>query len=217
MGVMVELVSAGEYGVREEFDAAVPWAGQVFYYGVVAIDAAGNRGAVSNLIAAHIEEATTTRIALPLSQEEMVESSIGSSWFLDRNSVALVGGVILVVVTLVIGLLVRARRSSKPAEDKESHRGAVDTYEAGFYPDIKISASVNPKLDGSQEVYDWLEGSQGSSVSRPETAASTEESTASTDEEPASPNHHQQPPSSATTVQGGERYSFSYPPPQHGS
>jgi len=91
----------------------------------------------------------------------------------------------------------------------------VDTYEAGFYPDIKISASVNPKLDGSQEVYDWLEGSQGSSGSRPETAASTEESTASTDEEPASPNHHQQPPNSAT-VQGGERYSFSYPPPQHG-
>jgi len=124
----VELVSAGEYGVREEIDAAVPWAGQVFYYGVVAIDAAGNRGAVSNLIAAHIEEATTTaRIALPLSQEEMVESSIGSSWFLDRSSVALaggvVGGVILVVVTLVVGLLVRARRSSKPAEDKESHRG----------------------------------------------------------------------------------------------
>ena len=222
--VMVELVPAGEYGVEEEIDAAVPWAGQVFYYGVVAIDEEGNRGAVSNLIAAYIKEATTTmRIALPLSQEEMVESSIGSSWFLDRNSVALaggvVGGVILVVVTLVIGLLLRARRSSKPAEDKESHRGAGDTYEAGFYPDIKISASVvNPKLDGSQEVYDWLEGSQGSSGSRPETAASTEESTASTDEEPASPNHHQQPQTSAAAAaQGGERYSFSYPPSQQNS
>ena len=216
--VVVELVPAGEYGVAEQIDAAVPWAGEVFYYAVVAIDKAGNRGDVSNIVAAFIEEATTTvRLALPLSQEEMIESSIGSSWFLDRNSVALaggvVGGVILVVVTLVIGLLVRARQtSSKPADDKESHGGAVDTYEAGFYPDIKISAAANPKLDGSREVYDWLEGSQGSSGSRPETAASTEESTASTgeDDEPGSPNHHQK---QQPTTQPGDRYSFSYPPP----
>jgi len=207
--VMVETDSAGVFGALEQMSAGVPWAGQTFYYGVVAMDAAGNRGPVSNLVAAFIIEATTPRLALPLAQdEERVEPSLGSSWLLDRNSVALaggvVGGVILVIVILVIGLLVKARRTSKP-EDKT--RGVLDTYEAGFYPDIKISASVNPKMDGSQEVYDWLEGSQGSSGSRPETAASTEESMASTGEEEESPVHH----TSAPVSRQVDNYSITLP------
>ena len=41
-----ESLVAQPYGSLESLEAGVPWAGQLFYYGVVALDAAGNHGPV---------------------------------------------------------------------------------------------------------------------------------------------------------------------------
>ena len=188
---MVDMGEAGQYGDMETLQARVPYLGQTFYYGVVAVDGVGNIGEVSNLVEVFIHHISTTQAPLPLTQEgeemlpDLATTSLGhTSWLLDRDSMVLVGGVvggvILVVVSLVIGLLLRAKKKSRGPDKGET--GGVDTYEAGFYPDIKISASVATS-SGAREVYDWLEGSQGSTGSRPETAASTEESTASNGEE----------------------------------
>ena len=42
-----ESLVAKPFGSLESLEAGVPWAGQLFYYGVVAVDAAGNQGPVS--------------------------------------------------------------------------------------------------------------------------------------------------------------------------
>ena len=42
-----ESLVAQPFGSLESLEAGVPWAGQLFYYGVVAVDAAGNQGPVS--------------------------------------------------------------------------------------------------------------------------------------------------------------------------
>lgn len=47
-------------GTRQRASVNVPWANDVFYYGLVAIDRVGNVGPVSNLIPVFIPEVTTT-------------------------------------------------------------------------------------------------------------------------------------------------------------
>jgi hypothetical protein len=51
------------YGDRQECSVGVPWPGQMFYYGVVAVDESGNRGEMSNIVTVRIdkkEEPTVT-------------------------------------------------------------------------------------------------------------------------------------------------------------
>ena len=52
--------SPGKFGSREKSVVRVPWPNEVFYYAVVAIDEAGNRGEISNKVAVYIHEEPTT-------------------------------------------------------------------------------------------------------------------------------------------------------------
>ena len=52
--------SPGKFGAREKSVVRVPWPNEVFYYAVVAIDEAGNRGEISNKVAVYIHEEPTT-------------------------------------------------------------------------------------------------------------------------------------------------------------
>ena len=47
-------------GKREDCTVGVPWPNQLFYYGLVGIDAEGNRAEVSNIVSIFIKEETTT-------------------------------------------------------------------------------------------------------------------------------------------------------------
>merc|ERR1719376_165147 len=49
-----------EYGNRQACQVGVPWPNEVFYYALVAIDDAGNRSPISNLISAYIYEPPST-------------------------------------------------------------------------------------------------------------------------------------------------------------
>ena len=58
------------YGQRQECTVGVPWPGQTFFYAIVAVDDAGNRGEISNVVTVRIdkkEEPTVT--LLPFTDE----------------------------------------------------------------------------------------------------------------------------------------------------
>ena len=49
-----------DYGQLQTCTVGVPWPNEVFYYALVAFDAAGNRSPISNVISVYIYEAPTT-------------------------------------------------------------------------------------------------------------------------------------------------------------
>ena len=59
----VAVPTPGPAGTAETALVSLPWPNEVFYYGMVAIDEAGNRGLVSNLVAAFAREVVVARSA----------------------------------------------------------------------------------------------------------------------------------------------------------
>ena len=49
-----------EYGARQTCTVGVPWPNEVFYYAIIAIDDAGNKSPISNVISIYIHEELTT-------------------------------------------------------------------------------------------------------------------------------------------------------------
>jgi calcium-activated chloride channel regulator 4 len=149
-----ESLSAQAYGTAESLEAGVPWAGQRFYYGVVGVDTAGNRGPVSNLVAAFIEEATTTPLTTQPAPSLQREEG-GGALVQKRDQVvlgAVLAGSLVVLVSLVVVWLV-ARRRRAPV-GKAGEQG--DTYQAGGYmPDPRSSKAR--EAEGCDGVYSWLE------------------------------------------------------------
>merc|ERR1712062_762188 len=113
----------------------VPSTNQIFYYAIISYDQAGNQSPVSNIISASIEEVVSTTDSTTLSPATL---RLGSqSWLLNTNTIlaiaATAGGVLVIIFSAVIFMICRARRNT----EKKS-QDVTDTYEAGFYPDIKI-------------------------------------------------------------------------------
>ncbi len=65
-------------GTKQEATVSLPWANELFFYALVAVDEAGNRGAVSNLATAYIVEITTTTV-MEMSFKVVNDSSNGLS------------------------------------------------------------------------------------------------------------------------------------------
>ena len=153
--------------------AGLPWTNQIFYYAIVSYDQAGNRSPVSNLVSVMIEEIITSTETSTVSPATL---RLGSqSWLLNTNTIlaiaATAGGVLIIIFTVVIVMICRARRNT----EKKS-KDSVDTYEAGFYPEIKISkAESDHTTDG---VYNWLDGLQQSHNTRKVIISKGEQQTA---------------------------------------
>lgn len=58
---------------------AVPWPNQLFYYAIVALDAAGQRGAVSNIVPVFIDEPPTTTTLAPTTLSPFIGDEESSS------------------------------------------------------------------------------------------------------------------------------------------
>ena len=58
--VYQQIPKPSAYGTHQTATVSLPSANQNYFYGVVAIDGAGNRGQVSNLVRIYIREVTTT-------------------------------------------------------------------------------------------------------------------------------------------------------------
>ena len=74
----------GPPGLWQRTPVAVPWPNQVFYYAVAAVDAAGNRGRVSNIVSVYIYEPPPPPTTAPAILAADVNDSHGQSFSSHR-------------------------------------------------------------------------------------------------------------------------------------
>ncbi len=115
----------GRYGQRQEATVSLPWANEMFFYAIVAVDATGNRGRVSNLASAFvIEVTTTTQMEMTfqvvnnssLSSEELLSSSLDRETMLYLVAAGIVA-FILVLSLLFFAAVCRAKKRQEAFED----------------------------------------------------------------------------------------------------
>lgn len=112
-------------GTWQKAMVAVPWPNQIFYYAIVAVDFAGLRGKISNIVPVYIEEPppppTTTTQAPPLPAEQPInvtrpEAAVQA--LTDQQMYAIAGGVAGFILLLVI-LSIAACLSRRKRDDRE--------------------------------------------------------------------------------------------------
>ena len=190
------------HGLLQTINARIPWTNEVFYYGLVSYDEAGNMAEVSNLVEVFIEEITTKSEEANLTLADLQLNLGESSWLLDKTKIYIIGGVvagvILVIVLLVTCLIVRAKRLARAKT-----RWVQDTYEAGFSPEVRVE-----KVETESGIYSWLESlprsekkeEEGSSSSSSRPTTSTDDSISdSGDPQHGQHNHHQLAPAHQPT------------------
>ena len=117
-GILIHdsLVPAPEpAGTEQRATVGVPWPNEVFYYAMVAQDAAGNRNEVSNTVAELVEEpltTTTRQPAIRFSNMKDVSATLPLKSFIQSESLMyIIAGIIsLILIIIVIILTVIIRR-----------------------------------------------------------------------------------------------------------
>jgi len=136
-----------EYGTEQTATVGLPWANEVFYYGIVAFDEFGNRGLISNLIPVFAAEATT-----PHSSESdyddnsqgsggnnaltsAVMEAFGNNDMLTYIVAGAVSGLFLILLIIVVIAVCRCRR--KVLEKKKQNERTqifVNDIESTIHP-----------------------------------------------------------------------------------
>ena len=104
-------------GSLQEANITLPWTNEVFFYGIIAIDGAGNRGEVSNLVQAYVDE-------LPKAPEDVSSNSPLKSAPIfqakDDNIIYIVSGSLtgLALIALSLGVAFICRTKRKDVLDK---------------------------------------------------------------------------------------------------
>ncbi len=141
------LPSPGNFGEEQTATVALPWANEVFYYGLVAVDEAGNRSPVSNLVPVYAAEVPSTTESL---WDNDVDSN--SAELLDRLTeemgfTYLIAGcvsAIIFILVLIVGIAVC--RNRKRSDEKKAKRQRTQI----FVNDIETpsNSSSQEKVDG---------------------------------------------------------------------
>ena len=155
----VEQLVPQTYLRRQRANVSVPWTNQMFYYALVSRDEAGNVSPVSNLVSVLVPEVITSTETSSLAPSQLKLG--GRTWLLNTSVIIAIaggcGGVLLIIILVVIFMILKAKRRNKGKQTKD----AIDTYEAGFYPDIKLSKPEQETGPANNEgVYNWLDGLQ---------------------------------------------------------
>ena len=133
-----------DYGSKQSCTVGVPWPNEIFYYGLVAIDEAGNRSPISNIISVYIYEPPTTttttttttsapltvrrnKSAVPLYSEEV---SVNEQQFWSKNvRVYIAIGVICAILFIAVGVIIvivykckTKRTSTYDTENRDSYK-----------------------------------------------------------------------------------------------
>ena len=136
-----------EYGTEQTATVGLPWANEIFYYGIVAFDEFGNRGLISNLIPVFAAEATT-----PHSSESdyddntqgsggnnaltsAVMEAFGNNDMLTYIVAGAVSGLFLILLIIVVIAVCRCRR--KVLEKKKQNERTqifVNDIESTIHP-----------------------------------------------------------------------------------
>ncbi|XP_046653735.1 calcium-activated chloride channel regulator 1-like isoform X2 [Daphnia pulicaria] len=122
-------------GTWQKAMVAVPWPNQIFYYAIVAVDFAGLRGKVSNIVPVYIEEpppppTTTTTNPTPIlpagehDGNNMTRPEAASQALTEQQLYAIAGGVagfiLLLVILSIAACLSRRKRSDDRRQEKPS-------------------------------------------------------------------------------------------------
>ena len=112
-------------GAQETTALTLPWANEVFYYGVVAVDEEGNRSPVSNLVPVFAREAPAPAPQAEQRQGNLTSSSLPDTVleaFEDNLMVYIISGCVtgialIVLLVIVISLRISRSKSQKPKKD----------------------------------------------------------------------------------------------------
>ena len=166
-GILIHdsLVPAPEpAGTEQRATVGVPWPNEVFYYAMVAQDAAGNRNEVSNTVAVVVEEpltTTTRQPAIRFSNMKDVSATLPLKSFIQSESLMyIIAGIIsliLIIIVIILTVIIRrlggclsASKDSEPSSLSVSvagEGGAGGSSAAGSLPDLcteqQLRASVS--------------------------------------------------------------------------
>ena len=134
------LPQPGDYGQVQTATVNLPWANAVFYYGLVTLDAAGNRSPVSNLVPVYVAEVLTTgnggedadgnevtvneHYGNALSGA--VRAAFGSNEVLIYIVAGVISGLVLIISLIVIVSVCRAKH--KKAEEKRKQNARTQIF-----------------------------------------------------------------------------------------
>ena len=134
-------------GTWQKALVAVPWPNQIFYYAIVAVDFAGLRGQVSNIVPVYIEEPppppTTTTLPPPLPETTRPEEAAVQS-LTEQQLYAIAGGVAGFVLLLVILSIAACLSRKKPEESEEKKKKPSGT-------SLKIQVEPLPEAAAQQK------------------------------------------------------------------
>ena len=118
-------------GSKQSATVGLPWANEVFYYAIIAIDDVGNRGEISNLVPVYAEEVTTA--VNSQGSGRGVYNSDGTDTFsaavleaFNNNDImvyvvaGIVSGLLLIVSIIIIVSVCRARRRANEKKHKQN-------------------------------------------------------------------------------------------------
>ena len=171
MGIPVHeslLPQPTEYGTLQTATVELPWANEVFFYGIVAYDEMGNRGLVSNLVP--VFAAMTTKqhsiendyddnsLGFGSNMSSAVMEAFGNQDVLTYIVAGAVSGLFLILLIIFLIAVCRCkRRVNEKEKQKERTQIFVNDIEATLHP----STSLSEKIPASGNTFgdDWTPGS----------------------------------------------------------
>lgn len=146
-------------GSLQTITVALPWANEVFYYAIVALDESNNRAQVSNLVPVYVEEVKTTtqlEMTFKVVSRNSSEADLISSKFeaavLDNDTMIYVisGGItafLLVLIAVFTIAMCRAKRKRAlkerpppPITSNEHHQTEANIYVVNNSSDQPLSS-----------------------------------------------------------------------------
>ena len=130
-------------GTEQRCTVGVPWPNEVFYYSIVAFDAAGNRGEVSNSIAVYVEEPITTTnepSTIKFSNMKDVSSTLPLKSFIESESLMyIIAGIIsliLIIIVIILTVIIRRLGGCTNKNDPSTLSSAPETMSSPSLPDL---------------------------------------------------------------------------------
>ena len=179
MGIPVHeslLPTPGILGDGQTATVGLPWANEVFYYGLVAIDDAGNRSPVSNLVPVYATEVvsnTENEVYVEESQGKALTSAIYEMVQGDNLYIILgvIAGMIVVITAFAFGLWCKSKH--KRASEKRSQNARTQIFVNDLEANSGLPDLAPEKAQNYSEV--WATHNSGLPTNASPTNSSLEE------------------------------------------
>ena len=165
------------YGSKQSCTVGVPWPNEVFYYALVALDEAGNRSPISNILSVYIYEAPTTTTtttttttvvrtraitgdAVPLFSEAGVSVTPEGGqrpWSQNVRVYIVIGvvcGFLVLIIAVIIFILihVKTKRTTYDAEARDSYKAYEPSNNGG-----NQNSATPSSVKEDKSISSWLD------------------------------------------------------------